>query len=90
MTDREKFEDWLVSDATYMSPARGPSGLYAVPSVEVAWWAWQASRKQMAEEAAAAIDSEARSGRKKQEVRGTYFLCADLIRSLATPTEGKT
>lgn len=99
MTEREAFEDWLVSDAVYFSPARGPSGLYTVPATEVAWWSWQASRKQALEEAHDVLGGWQRADTMRlragemtsQEVRSVKAIlgaCQFAIRSL-TPTGEK-
>lgn len=66
-----------------------------------AWAAWQASRKQMAEEAAAVVAPWRNAQHLKlhagectaQEVRtvkAVLFAIDRRIRALATPTEGKT
>lgn len=95
MTEREAFEKWFIAQYLYEDTAReqmvrsGPNYLRYETSDQ--WKAWQASRQQALAEAVDLCMSEGRDGKKKAEIRGSYFMCADAIRSLTpTPTKGPT
>lgn len=95
MTDREAFEAHMLKLNPCTRLARQKEllgGHYRTTTVQRAWELWQASRKQMAKEAAAVCaqigDHEEDMGRSKEAILCTII--HDAIRSLATPTEGKT
>lgn len=97
MTDREAFEAWCLKDLMIDAKSwKDPDGIYVYLQSE--WLAYQAGRKQMAEEAAA-VCVELLALSERQARAGDHFEigredghreCLSAIRSLATPTEGKT
>lgn len=89
MTEREKFEAWATAEHLHLAMEEGK---YMSGVTRLAHRTWQASRKQMAKEAAAVCaqigEHEEDMGRSKEAILLT--IVHDAIRSLATPTEGKT
>lgn len=104
MTDREKFEAHMrgLNACTRMKrQSEAVGGKYQTISVQRAWELWQASRKQMAEEAAAVcarwrdvsylkLHAGEMSAQEVRTVKAVLFAIDGRIRALATPTEGKT
>lgn len=99
MTDREKFEAWWIPlpDGLDVELEKNADGGYLNMHTAIAWSSWQASRKQMAEEAAA-VCAQYRNDEKTDEWKSDCTIGREFgsraieaaIRSLATPTEGKT
>jgi len=94
MTDREAFEAWWIplSDGFEVELEKTAAGAYLNVYTAIAWSGWQASRRQMAEEAMRACNERAAAYDilvNAQAVMGCDD-CLSAIRSLATPTEGKT
>lgn len=98
MTGREAFEAWYCTLPSASDKFEIRFGdVYADSYVQTAWLGWQASRQQMAEEAAvvcAQFRNDEKSGAWKSDYTIGREFCSrdieDAIRSLATPTEGKT
>lgn len=89
MTDREKFEAWATAEQLHLAMEEGE---YMSGVTRLAHRTWVASRHQMAEEAAALADRQKEIGDRNED--HSWEICAAqlafAIRSLATPTEGKT
>lgn len=71
MTDREKFEAYMrgLNACTRMKrQSEAVGGKYQTISVQRAWELWQASRKQMAEEAAAVCEDYASRAKSTGEM----------------------
>lgn len=84
MTDRERFEAWVLEEDSEQAIEKDERGNYRWLDTRHAWRAWQASRKQALEEALHCCELADEQAQSFDEGYGASQ-CENAIRALANP-----